>query len=76
MCALTDSLGQTAQYNLADFVLALPTQSDESVASALSQLVQRLPATVWNPERAQRAANRPSADNRQLTYALLGVAAP
>ncbi|MEW2477512.1 DUF4365 domain-containing protein [Micromonospora gifhornensis] len=76
MSALVEAVGEQAQHQMADFVLDLPAQSDQSTANRLARLVQRLPATVWTLKRAQRAADRASGDNWELTYPLLGIAAP
>jgi hypothetical protein len=70
------ALGDNAQQELANLILALPAQADQGLAHPLAQLVRSLPATTWNLDRAQRAADRADADNWELTFALLGVAAP
>jgi hypothetical protein len=75
MTSLIHAIGDTVRNDLVDFVLDLPVQSDQSIANRLASLVGRLPATVWTPERAQRAADRARDDNWELTYPLLGAAA-
>lgn len=75
MSALIFAVGEQARQELADFILDLPAQQDQSAANRLSKLVKRLPARVWTLERAQRAGERADGDNWELTYPLLGAAA-
>jgi hypothetical protein len=75
LTALADVVGEDVHHQLAEFVLGLPEQSDQSLASRLARLVRRLPPAAWTPDRAQRAADRASADHWVLTHPLLGAAA-
>jgi hypothetical protein len=76
MLVLVEALEPEVQEEIADFVLDLPAQTHQGRAASLGQIVDLLPASVWTPDRARRAADRADADNCKLTFPLLGAAAP
>ncbi len=75
LTALADVVGPDLQDQLAEYVLGLPEQTGQHITNAVAKLVRRLPAAVWTPERAQRAANRADTSHQRLAFALLGAAA-
>ena len=75
LASLMHAVGEKARQDMADFVLGLPVQSDQLIASHLARLVRRFPTTVWTSERAERAVERARIDHWELTYPLLEAAA-
>lgn len=75
LTALADVVGPDMQDQLAEYVLDLPEQTGQNVTDSVAGLVKRLPAAVWTPDRAQRAADRVDPSHQRLAFALLGAAA-
>ncbi|AGL16116.1 hypothetical protein [Actinoplanes sp. N902-109] len=75
LTALADVVGPDLQDQLAELVLDLSEQAGRHITESVAALVKRLPAAVWTPERAQRAADRADTNDQRLAFALLGAAA-
>lgn len=69
--AANDSIQRT----VAEYVVQLPGQADQALATSWARLVSALPAPLWGEDLARRAAEAANCHHRTLRLELLGVAA-
>ncbi len=74
LAGVVGAAGHNAQRDVIEFVLGLPSQTDQVNATAWATLLDRLPEAAWTNEDADRLVERSSTDGFPLAGTLLGLA--